>query len=188
MKGMKFFGFAIIVVLFLTIIVFVLTFISPFSAIIDADKMQTIAAILAMSFGTAVAFSGSLATLKVANITTNIADRQGRIDATKYLEDRFTAATRNYTAILNVMGSLYASVIILEEKIYEIEDKYKDKMEDPDFEVKLAELLVQELDFFCDNLKELIALIKNLMQDNFCIKTFMYNFSGASSYRVGKAG
>lgn len=135
--------------------------------------MQTIAAFLTLAFGTAVAFAGSIATLKVANLSVDISERQGKIDATKYLESHFETATTSYTRILIEMGNLYSAAIILENRIWEIEaDTTHQNME-----LKNRENLGSEWKYFCDKLALVIEAIKTMMQDAFCMKTFVRSVS-----------
>src|SRR5579863_3930535 len=93
-RGLRLFLLALVLVLVVTLSVYLALSITlsgsslhtPLSA---PDKIQSITAILALMFGTSAAVAGAYATIQIANLGLQLSERQGSLDAVKFLEERF---------------------------------------------------------------------------------------------------
>ena len=127
------------------------------------DKVQALASVLTLFFGTAAAIGGAIAAIQVASLGLEIAHRQEQRDSTQFIETKVTRSIDLYSNLLIALSEAYALAVFLDVNTSHITKQHIiDQMkQDTPIEVSIA------MKAFAESLWALNHVIRQLIRDEF---------------------
>jgi hypothetical protein len=145
----------------------------------DASRIQMLVSALALVLGTAGAFAGAVASLRVAGLGLTVSERQARSDAIQFLEGRFSRSTDIFAKVILACGNLYAAGILVENAVpafdvspEDLVDGVVDSTIRKLFNTGSPEPLKAEIGYLGETIEALVGAIEALAQDEFSLYCF----------------
>lgn len=185
MKGLAIFGWMSLGIIGLLIFIFVIFFVffakSQTGNPLDIpDKVQALASMLALFFGTAAAVGGAIATLQVASLGLDISERQESRDSTQFIDDKSAKTISLYSSLLVSLSDVLASATVVDVKIPHLEKEgVIGQMNDTAPDALKTEMLA-----LSERLLNLNAAITEILKDDFSHYCFQESISSINSKLV----
>jgi hypothetical protein len=174
MKGLALFGWVTLAVVGLLTFLFIVFF-SIFvhsgtgNPLDPPDKVQALAALLALVFGSAAAVGGAIATIQVASLGLEISKRQELRDSTAFLDERASNSINLFSNLLVSVNEVFSSGVIVDLKIPHLESEGLIER----FREQASNELKNEMIQLSEKLVNLVGAINNILRDdfaNYCIQ------------------